>query len=84
MLDLVNGHVIVGSVPIAIQIVSSDPLTGTNGQIIVNSTENKIKVYYNSVWNELGITITPGEAVVPETGTPFGAWLGLWRTYTIE
>lgn len=82
MLDLMNGHLIVGAANIGIEVASTDPLTGYDGQIIVNSTTNEIKIYYNGVWNTLGITITPGEVPKPETGNPIGLLLAL--TYTIE
>jgi hypothetical protein len=43
-------------------IVSSDPNDGTNTPFILNTTENVFKVWYNGVWNTLGITITAGSA----------------------
>lgn len=82
MFDLMNGHLIVGAANISMEVVSSDPWPGTDGQVIVNSTTNEIKIYYNGVWNTLGITITPGEVPEPETGNPIGLLLAL--TYTIE
>ena len=77
MLDLMNGHLIVGSANISMEVVSTNPLQGTDGQIIVNSTTNEIKIWYNNVWNTIGITITPGEAATPVTGNPIGLLLAL-------
>lgn len=34
--------------------VSSDPATGVDGQIVFNTTDDKIKVYYDSAWNVVG------------------------------
>lgn len=59
MLDLMNGHLIIGSTSISIDVYVADPVSGYDGQIIVNSTTNQIKIWYGSGWNVLGITITP-------------------------
>lgn len=32
-------------------IVASDPVTGSNGQVILNSSDNEVKVWYNGSWN---------------------------------
>ena len=40
--------------------VSSDPATGKTGQIILNTTDHKIKVYYDDSWQTLH-TLTSGE-----------------------
>lgn len=34
--------------------VSSDPATGVDGQMVFNTTDDKIKVYYDSTWNVVG------------------------------
>lgn len=40
-------------------VVSSDPASGFDGQIIINSTDNTAKVWYNYTWNTW-FTLTPG------------------------
>ena len=62
-------------------VVASDPATGIDGQMIINSTTDEIKVWYNGIWNTIDITITPGVVAVPVTGNPIGLLLTL--TYTI-
>lgn len=43
------------------EVYTSDPVSGDfDGQIIINSTDNVFKIWYNGTWNTLGITITPG------------------------
>lgn len=52
------------------RVASSDPATGIDGQLLINTTTNEIKVWYSSGWNVLGITITPAalEYLLLETG----------------
>ena len=43
------------------KVVTADPANGDfDGQTIINSATNEIKIWYNSTWNTLGLTITPG------------------------
>lgn len=40
---------------------NGEPATGNfDGEIIIDSSTNEFKIWYNEVWNVLGITITPG------------------------
>lgn len=49
------------------KVVIADPAVGDfDGQAIINSSDNKIKIWYNSTWNTVEVTITPGTPPVQE------------------
>jgi len=42
--------------PISLVALSSDPVSGSEGDAYFNTSSNKIKVYYDGVWNDLSST----------------------------
>jgi|TARA_R100000501_G_C2607422_1_gene102793 hypothetical protein len=50
-----------------LNVVSSDPASSTEGTLILNNTDNKIKVWYDSQWQELH-TLTTQTRILLETG----------------
>ena len=58
-------------------VVDADPALAEDGDIIVNSTTDKIKIWYENVWNVIEIVITPGEQATPQTGNPMGLLLAI-------
>jgi hypothetical protein len=56
---------------IIIPSVSSDPASGSVGQIILNTTTHTIKIWYNDLWQEIH-TLSYGIGIgVMEVGTTF-------------
>ena len=77
-LDQTTPQTVIGGIPVSVQATAPDnPIAGT---LYVNSTDHKLYIYYNNSWQELHeLAYTP--PTPPAVGSPFGLWLGLWRTY---
>jgi len=76
-LDQTTPQTVTGGIPVSVQATAPDnPVAGV---LYVNSTDHKLYIYYNNSWQELHeLAYTPP---TPAVGSPFGLWLGLWRTY---
>lgn len=40
-------------VPVGLHVSTTDPASGSNGQIYFNSSTNELKVYYDGQWNAI-------------------------------
>ena len=60
--------------PIGLHVSSSDPATGSNGQVYFNSSTNELKVYYDGQWNAITANATAGTESGVELSTSW--WLG--------
>ena len=58
-------------------IASSDPSSGVDGELFINSSTNEMKVWYNNAWNGIDITINPYIVGPPPTGSSIGLLLAL-------
>lgn len=52
---------------------SSDPSTANDGETIINTSDNKMKIYYSFAWQDLHTLTT----TTPLTGNPMGLLLTL-------
>lgn len=72
VIDKILGDALMHSHPL--DSVTSDPASGTTGQLILNTTDDTIKIYYAGSWQTLH-TLTPAATI--EAGNPMGLLLSL-------
>ena len=61
--------------PIGLHVSTTDPASGSNGQVYFNSATNEMKIYYDGQWN----SITAGSgSTQTESGVQLSTswWLG--------
>jgi len=63
--------------PIGIVPLTSDPATGSNGQLYFNTVDNMLKVYYDGTWNEISGGGGGGGSVQTDTYLSNSWWLGV-------
>lgn len=71
VIDKISGDPVLHDHPV--RLVSADPANGRDGQLIINTTDNKFKVYYSNAWQDLH-TLT---VATPLQGNPIGLLLTL-------
>jgi hypothetical protein len=65
--------------PINLTNLSSDPATGSEGDLYFNTTDNVVKIYADGIWTELQGGAGGGASVYYQAEAPDGAELGaLW------
>lgn len=73
VVDKILGEVLFHDHPLTL--VTSDPSNGKTGQMILNTSDNGIKVFYGNQWQTI-YTLTPEQININE-GEPMGLLLAL-------